>query len=181
MNAESRLRPIKADEHLKLEKLAHSRTAPARLNERAKLILAVLKEKTIVEISRVFQTSRMTIYHWIHRFNDQGISGLDDLPRSGRPQIYTADKRAEVLGIALTSPKELGLPFCCWSLDRLQAYLSDKKGIQMRRSRIDEILIEEGLRWRKQETWFGARVDPEFKKKGHLSKRSIRRRLKMAA
>jgi hypothetical protein len=35
----------------------------------------------------------------------------------------------------------------------------------MRRSRINEILLREGLRWRRQETWFGERVDPEFAEK----------------
>jgi len=47
-------------------------------------------------------------------------------------------------------------------LDRLQAYLQEHKGIAIQRSRIDEILLDEGLRWRKQETWFGERVDPAF-------------------
>jgi hypothetical protein len=32
----------------------------------------------------------------------------------------------------------------------------------MKRSRIDEILRNEGLRWRTQETWFGEWVDPEY-------------------
>lgn len=32
----------------------------------------------------------------------------------------------------------------------------------MKRSRLDEVLLTEGLRWRKEETWFGERVDPEF-------------------
>jgi hypothetical protein len=36
----------------------------------------------------------------------------------------------------------------------------------MRRSRIDEILLKEGLRWRRQEPWFGERVDPAFAEKG---------------
>ena len=47
----------------------------------------------------------------------------------------------------------------------------------MQRSRIDEILLHEillheGLRWRKHETWFGERVDPEFAEKRGGSKRS---------
>src|SRR5215208_1055681 len=41
-----------------------------------------------------------------------------------------------------------------------------------RRSRIDEILLKAGLRWRRQETWFGARVDPEFAEKRGASRRS---------
>jgi hypothetical protein len=40
--------------------------------------------------------------------------------------------------------------------------LSEHKAIAIRRSRIDEILLAEGLRWRRHETWFGERVDPEF-------------------
>jgi transposase len=53
------------------------------------------------------------------------------------------------------------LPFASWTLDRLVAYLSEHKGITMQRSRLDEVLLSEGLRWRKEETWFGERVDPE--------------------
>ena len=57
----------------------------------------------------------------------------------------------------------------------LAAYLLEQKGIAMRRSRIDEILRAEGLRWRRHETWFGARVDPEFAEKRGGSRRSTPR------
>ena len=57
---------------------------------------------------------------------------------------------------------DLGLPFASWTLDRLAAHLGEAEGIAMRRSRIGEILQREGLRWRQEETWFGARVDPQF-------------------
>ena len=42
----------------------------------------------------------------------------------------------------------------------------------MKRTRIDEILVGEGLRWRNQETWFGERVDPDFAAKRGPSTRS---------
>lgn len=35
----------------------------------------------------------------------------------------------------------------------------------MKRTRVAEVLSREGLRWRKQEGWFGERVDPEFAEK----------------
>ena len=41
-----------------------------------------------------------------------------------------------------------------------------------RQKRIGEILLAEGLRWRKQETWFGERVDPEFAEKRGSSRNS---------
>jgi hypothetical protein len=40
-----------------------------------------------------------------------------------------------------------------------------EKGIGMKRSRVSEVLLAEGLKWRQEETWFGARVDPEFERK----------------
>ena len=70
------------------------------------------------------------------------------------------------MATALTDPQTLDLPFQSWTLDRLAAYLSEQKGIAMKRSRLGEVLLTEGLRWRQQETWFGERVDPEFAQKG---------------
>ncbi len=85
-----------------------------------------------------------------------------------------------MVAAALTAPKALGLPFACWTLDRLAAYLNEQKRIPIRRSRIDEILRAEGLRWRRQETWFGARVDPEFAEKRGGSRPSTRRHRRAA-
>jgi hypothetical protein len=48
----------------------------------------------------------------------------------------------------------------------------------MQRSRIDEILLHEGLRWRKHETWFGEPVDPGFAEKRGGSKPSTPHRLR---
>jgi hypothetical protein len=50
-------------------------------------------------------------------------------------------------------------------LDRLEAYLKEEKGIAIKRSRIDELLIDEGLRWRTQEGWFGERATREKREK----------------
>ncbi len=79
----------------------------------------------------------------------------------------------EVIAAALTNPQSLGLPYGCWTLDRLEAYLNEQKDIPIKRSRIGEILLAEGLRWRRQETWFGERVDPEFAEKRGPSRPSI--------
>jgi transposase len=114
--------------------------------------------------------SDATVRMWIKRFNALGLEGLTDAPRSGRPPTYTPEQVAEVLAAALTDPKSLGLPFGGWTLDRLASYLHEQHGIDMKRSRIDELLVREGLRWRTQETWFGERVDPQFAaKRGKLS------------
>ncbi len=159
------LRALTPEERHALEQLAHSRTAPARLVERARILLAAAGGQGPSAIATQVNVCRENVYTWIHRFNEQGLAGLDDRPRSGRPHTYTAEQRAEVIATALTDPQSLSLPFGCWTLDRLQAYLNEQKGIAIKRSRISEILVDEGLKWRHQETWFGERVDPDFAKK----------------
>jgi transposase len=61
----------------------------------------------------------------------------------------------------LRKPTELSLPFGSWTFDRLEASLNEEKGIAIKRSRIDELLIDEGLRWRTQEGWLGERATRE--------------------
>jgi transposase len=102
------------------------------------------------------------------------MAGLADKPRTGRPATYTAHEVAEVIATSLTPPEQLGLPFASWTLDRLEAYLNEHKGIAIKRSRIDDLLSAEGLRWRTQETWFGERVDPEFAQKRGALKNATR-------
>jgi transposase len=159
------LREMTPEEQRAIEQLAVSRTAPARLVERARIIQAAASGRRLPEIAQALNLSRPTVYAWIPRFNDQGPDGLQERPRSGRPHTYTAEQRAEVIATALTDPKGLGLPFGCGTLDRLRAYLDEHKAIPMKRSRIDEIVTDEGPRWRQQEPWFGARVDPAFAEK----------------
>ena len=61
--------------------------------------------------------------------------------------------------------------------DRLQAYLNEERGLVIKRSRINELLVAEGLRWRTDETWFGDRVDPKFAEKRGPASRSTPPRL----
>ncbi|WP_404294869.1 helix-turn-helix domain-containing protein (plasmid) [Microvirga sp. RSM25] len=105
------------------------------------------------------------------------MDALKDRYRSSRPPTYSAEQTATVIATALTKPQTLELPFTSWTLDRLAAYLHEK-GIAMQRSRIDEILLHEGLRWRKHETWFGERVDPAFAEKRGRSRHSTRHHLR---
>jgi transposase len=174
------LRELTAEETSAVESLARSRTAAARRVERARLVWRASHGETPPSIAETLGLSAETVRRRICRFNAEGLASLEDHPRSGRPATYSADEVAAVITAALTDPRRLGLPFASWTLDRLAAYLLEHKGIAMRRSRIDEILLKEGLRWRRQETWFGERVDPEFAEKRGASRRSTPHRPRAA-
>jgi transposase len=171
-----RLSPMTADEVDMIQRLAHSRTEPARLVERARMIWLAQQGQQVPAIARELRLCPATIRSWLKRFNRQGLAGLQEAPRSGRPATYTPEQVSQVIATSLTKPQELNLPFASWTLDRLATYLQEVKGIPIKRSRIDELLLREGLRWRTQETWFGERVDPAFAEKRGSSRRSIPRR-----
>src|SRR3954467_8785406 len=157
MKAKFQLRELTDQERQDLEDLAGSRTAEARLVERARIVLAAAGGRRPPAVARDLGISRPTVYTWLKRFNAQGTAALPDQPRSGRPATYPPEQVAEVLAASMTAPLSLGLPFASWTLDRLRAYLDEHKKVPIKRSRIGEILLSEGLRWRKHETWFGAR------------------------
>ena len=168
-----RIRGMTTKEVETIKRLAHSRTEPARIVERAQIIWLAKEGKRVKAIAHELGMCAATVRLWLKRFNAKGLDGLSDNSRPGRPAVYTFEEVSEVIAASLTDPKTLGLPFASWTMDRLQAYLNEQKGIGIKRSRIGEILLDEGLRWRKQETWFGERVDPEFAEKRGLSRSCI--------
>jgi transposase len=171
------VRPLTADEAGELRRRAASRTLPARVVERAKMIVLVYEGQRVPAVAARLGVGADVVRAWLKRFNAEGLDGLQDRPRAGRPATYTPEQVGAVVEASLTKPADLGLPFAAWTLDRLAAYLQEAKGIPIKRTRIDEILAAEGLRWRTQETWFGERVDPAFAEKRGPSSRSTRRHL----
>jgi transposase len=139
-----RVRAMSKEEREALGRMARSRTVGAGLVRRAQIIMHALEGLKAPEISARMDLCGATVRHWLKRFNARGLPGLEEDVRSGRPPTYSAEQRSAVITTALTRPANLGLPFACWTLDRLVAYLSEQ-GIAMRRSRISEIFIQEGL------------------------------------
>ena len=181
-----RVRELTADEADEVRRCAHSRTEPARVVERARIIWLLHQGERVPAVARAAAVTEKTVRLWLKRFNRYGLVGLTDGPRSGRPPTYTAAAMSEVLATSLTAPQTLGLPFASWTLDRLTTYLHERPPeaggpLPISRSHIDRILSGEGLRWRKQETWFGERVDPAFAEKRGRSKRSGPHRLRVVS
>ena len=164
------VRALTEEERAELRRRAPSRTAPARVVERARLVLGIEAGETAPAVAERLGLGADVVRGWLKRFNADGLAGLEDRPRSGRPTTYTAEQVGQVLATAATGPKRLGLPFGCWTLDRLTAYLHERPPeaggpLPISRSQLDRLLSGEGLRWRKEEARFGARVDPAFAEK----------------
>ena len=170
MGKRVRLRDVSEEEVEQVNRLAKSRTASVRLVQRAKLIKALLDEPS----QSATKAAQQMGYRgpgagskWVQRFNELGVAGLEDEPRSGRPPTHSEEVRSAVIGLARQKPSSLGLPFKLWTLERLQGEFEQRKGIHLSDSTIWEWLAAEGLEWKRQESWFqeADRHDPQFVEK----------------
>ena len=99
-------RPIvlrKAD-RAELERIQRSPTAPAGLGRRARVVLLLADHVSGAEVARMTGYTVVQISRLRRRFAEQGLAGLDDKPRSGRPPSITARKRAQVVALTLKPP-----------------------------------------------------------------------------
>src|SRR5918999_1483846 len=143
------VRALSEEEAHRLARMTRSQKLGAGLVRRAQIIQHAVDGLSAPEIAARMGLCGATVRFWLKRFKERG----------------------RVIAAALSRPAELGLPFASWTLDRLVAYLGEK-GIGMKRSRVSEVLLAEGLKWRQEETWFGARVDPQFARKRSHGRRT---------
>ncbi len=118
------VREVTAEELRALNKIKNSRNS--ELRERALIILHSHNGKTVPEIQRELLRARNTVLHWIRRFNQFGIQGLENRKPPGAKEKFTPEIRAEIARIASTDPSELNLRFQHWSLSKLREYLIDQ-------------------------------------------------------
>ena len=159
------LRPLTKEERTELEKISHSPTRPYQEVQRAQMILLAHEGHHFSHIAEQLGRSLMTIYTRINRFNAEGLSGLKNKPRQGRPSTYTEEEKGQMMAVARTHPDQLGLPFGHWTLDRLVIYLHQTYQIGVSRAQLGRILKAEGLRWYQEKTYFTERPDPQFVEK----------------
>ena len=139
---------------------------------RAKIVLLAGEEGyTVPEIREMTNIYDKTIRKWIHRFNDCGVCGLFTEIDYSRMIKITDKAKDEILRIASTNPRKMGLKFSTWSLRSIAGYVKEKKLIKedgISHTAIRDILIEYGVEWRRSKTVFGKSKDPDYDlKKAH--------------
>lgn len=77
-----------------------------RLAQRARVVLQADEGYTTPEISDRIMLSSVQVLHWCRRFNKEGVPGLRDRPRSGRPKRPIDDDVARVLALLDEAPPE---------------------------------------------------------------------------
>jgi hypothetical protein len=82
---------LTAQQRLALETISRGRSLPARLVERARIVLPAAEGKQDARIAKLLSIPRQKAARWRKRFLAYGIPGLEkDAPRPGRPLTISA-------------------------------------------------------------------------------------------
>jgi transposase len=85
----------------RLARREHDGRASARLLALANALEGVPRE----EAARLAGMTGQTLGDWVHRYNEEGVEGLKDRPRSGRPPRLTEGQQAALKALILRGPR----------------------------------------------------------------------------
>ena len=137
---------------IELERLARSRSGEVRMAERARIVLACLRGKRNHEVAIEIGVRPNTVGQWRRRFAANGLAGLRDAPRPGKPVKYGVELRGRILA-QLELPPPSGM--ASWDGGSLALALSVSDDAVWR------VLRKEGIQLQRHRSWCIS-TDPEF-------------------
>jgi transposase len=160
-----------------VRKMATSRHGPADWILHARMVVRSWDGERVETIAEELGCSDQTVRRRLHRFDTEGIEGLGDRAKSGRPRRLTDEDDSRLIALVGQAPPgklvtqrdgtmvardEEGE--AQWSLNAL-VRAAKEAGIAIKRSQIRRICLREGVRWRRTHSW-GRSTDKDFAPKG---------------
>jgi transposase len=109
------------------------------------VLLAVEQGLKVPQIAAIVRESEATVLRWLKRYLAEGVEGLHDAPRPGRPSELTEAYRAAWLAAVRRRPRSVGLPFSRWTLQRLVDSLAERTGIRVSDETVRRALKQAGI------------------------------------
>lgn len=107
---------LQAGERASLQAVVRSTRSPGGWARRARVLLLLADGLPVRRVAAHTGMSLRRIVYWKKRWQRQGLDGLLDAPRPGRPKKLTAEKEAAILAATQRSPMR---PLTHWSSRRL--------------------------------------------------------------
>lgn len=154
------VRTLKPGERRELSRLIRA-GSDARVVRRAQMIRLSSQGKTAMEIAALWEISGQGVRKIINRFIREGIPGLANRPRQGRPR-KTNERYVELLKQAVKiNPRDAGYPFSCWTLDRLREHLARRTRIILSVPHLSRLMAEHNIVYRRPKHGMTHLRDPQ--------------------
>ena len=151
---------VQLSEEQRAELSQVSRQAVGRVALRAHMVLLSGRGYSVSEIAKVHDCGLDVVRTWLHRYEEQGVEGLEDEPRSGRPP---KDPLAgDIIDTqARQSPRNSGHVQGCWTVALLTAFLATRFGLVLSCASVRRYLHLQNWRWRRPRLDTARKHDPE--------------------
>lgn len=149
-----------------LQAIVARHTSSQRLVLRASLILLVGSGQPLRAVARIHHCRVATVRKWCRRFAVDGLAGLADASRSGRPRRITSAERCSVIAAACETPQQYGLEgYTAWSGALLaRAVIGSGRVARISARSVQRILNLASLKPHRTAYW-KRRSDPDFDSK----------------
>ncbi len=145
-----------------LQRRARCCTLPHAEVLRAKIVLLAADGLENTVIAARLDAHVGVVSRWRKRFAGEGISGLADRERSGRPRVFAATVVAQVKAMACEPPEDRDVPQSRWSAADLAAQAAHEGLVaSVSRSTVRRWLEEDAIRPWTYRSWIFPR-DPGF-------------------
>jgi transposase len=121
------------------------------LDIRVRAVDAVSRGLPAGEVANAYGIDRATLFRWVNRFDESGLSGLKRKVGSGRPRLLKDLDEDALLEIVLLPATELGFETDFWTIGRLHRVVQEKYAITISHDTIWRRLREAGLTYQKPE------------------------------
>jgi transposase len=101
------------------------------------------------EAARAAGMDRQTLRDWVHRYNAEGVEGLRDRPRSGRPCALDEGRQATLKALVLRGPKLERDGCVAWRARDLCRLVEDRFGVRYGETGMLRLLKSLALSWQK--------------------------------
>ncbi len=138
---------------------------PHRDRVRARIVLEAAAGHANAAIVRRCGVCEDTVRKWRARFAVDGLHGLDDRPRSGRPPRFTPVQVAEIKALACQLPTQAGVPLSRWSSAELAQHAVEAGVVEaVSASTVRRWLRSDAIKPWQYRSWIFPR-DPDFRTK----------------
>jgi transposase len=106
------------------------------------------------ELEDLYQVSHKSICNWVHRYNQDGVEGLKDKPRSGRPSRLNAVQRSKLRNALGHKPEDFGYSSGVWSGPIVIDYIQKTFGITYKRAQVYNLLHSIGFTYQRGKAFY---------------------------
>jgi transposase len=136
------------DEALPTLETCLKQTKEARVFRRAQAVREVVTGHCLQTVSDTLHFTYSALRKWVHRFATQGVQGLVDRPRPGRPAKVTGAVATHLDRLVTQDPLQHGSSHAQWSCQELATVLARQTGVQLSRASVRAVLKKLG--WQTQ-------------------------------